>query len=336
MDSVYPDRPTPSGSWFDVIFALIVLIASGFSGYTTYLGFSKDLPEYMSIPLAVIIFLGLLGLNFKIRQARLRDSSLAGPLAVFFIVFVFSFISNTNAIYSHLIAQDIVQETQEEAWAVFDRETSEAQGPIDDDPQYQAELRRVAEVETELTNLKRQITDPRNLGLGDRALRHLDRIEELLETRVTRLECPDRTAPKSEHDACAERYEALIRELIAERTTLGVVGAVAKLHMEITEKRQRHRNRIDAREYRRDYTDEMHRDLKWIQNQVNRILEPKPPIELAEINNQADEIGKFKYTWRNFIGAVSLVAIALAVLLGALLDILAPAMSIALYRPRYD
>lgn len=50
-----------------MVFALIVLLAAGFGTYTTYLGFAKDLPTLMSIPLAAIMGLALLAVTFRIR-----------------------------------------------------------------------------------------------------------------------------------------------------------------------------------------------------------------------------------------------------------------------------
>ena len=255
---------------------------------------------------------------------------------MFVIVFVFSFISNTNAFYSLFIESDIVQETQDEAWRVFDEESTKALKVIDDHPAYQDELRKFAEIENEITKLIKQITDPRNPGLGERAQGHLKRIEGLLETEVTDLVPPSPEAPMREHEQYAAALESHIQELIEERKTRGVVYGYSSLHDEIQVKRNVHLDRVDARDYRRDHTDEMHRDLRWIENQINRRISPNPELDLEEINDDADEIGRFKYTWRNFVETVSPVAIALSVLLGALLDILAPAMSLALHRPQYD
>ena len=334
--TTYPDRDEPRGTYFDVIFALIVVLTSTFSAFTTYLGFSKDLPLYMSIPIAVIVGLGLLGVNFKIRQARRNDDGIVGAFLVFFVVFVFSFISNTNAFYSRLIEGDIVRETQEDAWQVFGQESTKALKLIEEDLQYQAELKRIAEVENEMTKLRDQITDPRNRGLGERAQAHLMRIEELLETETTDLVPPQPEAPMTEHEQYAKDLENHIRELIEERRSRGVVYGYSELHNRIVKMSSVHQERIDDREYKRSFTDEMYRDLKLIENLVNRRLSPNPPLDLDEINDKADEVGKFKYTWRNFVELVSPVAIALSVVLGALLDLLAPTMSLALYRPQYD
>ena len=318
MDPEYIDRDSRRGTYFDVIFALIVILTSGFSAFTTYLGFAKDLPLYMSIPIAVIIGLGLLGVNFKIRSARINDNPLAGPFAVFVMVFVFSFISNTNAFYSRLIERDIVRETQDEAWLVFDEESTKALKVIDDHPTYQDELRRIAEVENEITKLRAQITDRRNPGLGERAQEHLRRIEELLDTDSTDLVPPSSEAPMRDQEHYAAELVGHIRELIEERKTRGVKYGFSTLHEEIQGKRKVHQERVDAKDYRRNHTDEMSRDLNWIENQINWRLSPNPELELEDINDKADEVGKFKYTWRNFVEIVSPVAIVLIRCIGSL------------------
>jgi hypothetical protein len=56
-------------------------------------------------------------------------------------------------------------------------------------------------------------------------------------------------------------------------------------------------------------------------------------LELATINNSADEIGSFQYTWRNFLDWINPTAIVLAVLLSILLDLLVPLVTILVYRP---
>ena len=332
----YPDDPRAKGSYFDVIFAVIVLLTAGFSTVTTYIGFSKDLPEYMAMAIAAIIGFGLLGVNFKLRQGRLNDDPIWGVLVVFMMIVVFSFISNTNAFYSFLIRDDIVRETQQEAWSVFDKESSRALQEIEQRPGYQAELRRIAEIENEITKLRDQITDPRNPGLGERARAHVEKIEELLETRLTERVAPDAERPMQEHEEYARAIEAHIRELIEERRSRGVVDLLQGTHAEIQRLRQRHEQRMATRDYQRKHTDEMYRDLKGIENTINRTLNLTPPLVLKEINDEADEVGKFKYTWRNIIAWINPVAIVLGALLGALLDVLAPTMSFALYRPRHD
>ena len=187
-----------------------------------------------------------------------------------------------------------------------------------------------------MTKLRQQILDPRNPGLGDRAREHLARIQELLDTTPTEFRPPPAEAGIAEHTQFADMLEAHIRELMAEWSNLGIVDGRAGTHAEFHARRAKHKARIVAGDFQRKHTDEMQRDLRWTENEVNRWLQPDPPLVLGNINHDADEVGKFKYTWRNFVERVSPVAIALAVILGALLDIIGPVMALGLYRPQYD
>jgi hypothetical protein len=84
------------------------------------------------------------------------------------------------------------------------------------------------------------------------------------------------------------------------------------------------------KEYDRDTTDLMARDLNSIAFRAGELL--REDLGVGEINNEADEVGSFRYTWRNFVNLISPMAIILSVLLGALLDLLAPLLSVLLYR----
>ena len=336
MNDKYPDQDRPEGSYLDVIFAVIVLLASGFSTYTTYLGFSKDLPLYMAIAIAAIIGFGLVGTNLKIRRCRVKEGGMFGALVVFGMIFVFSFLSNTNAFYSLFIKDDIIRETQEDAWEVYERESTRALKAFDEDPVYQQELERMRNIENLLRNLNAQITDPLNPGMGPRAKVILEDIYDLLEVPSTPLQPPSKDAPMRDQAEYAERLVSHIRSLIDERRKIGVVDGRTNLWNETMKRRGKHLRRIEEHDFNKRHTDEMKRDLKWTEGQVNRWLDPKPPLSLEEINDESDEVGKFKYTWRNFADLISPVAIFLAITLGALLDIIGPAMSFGLYRPQYD
>jgi hypothetical protein len=78
----------------------------------------------------------------------------------------------------------------------------------------------------------------------------------------------------------------------------------------------------------------MSRDLTGYAVKARALL-PGANLELKEINNSADEIGAFQYTWRNFLNRINPVAIVLSVLLSALLDLLVPLLTLLLYRPEW-
>ena len=118
------DERQKQGTLFDVLFSIAVWLTCTFSTWATYIGFSVDFPKPIAAVIALAIGLFLVALNFELRKRRRAAEGLAGPLAMLGVVVVFSFLGNTNAIYSYSIRRDIVGQTQEEAWRVFDSETS--------------------------------------------------------------------------------------------------------------------------------------------------------------------------------------------------------------------
>ena len=118
------DRARP-GTTLDVLFSLAVWLTCIVSLCATYIGFSVDLPKPVALVLAIAVSLFLAGLNFELRKRKRAATGLGGTLAMLCVVVVISFLAcNTNAIYSYQIRRDIVGQTQEEAWRVFDSETS--------------------------------------------------------------------------------------------------------------------------------------------------------------------------------------------------------------------
>ena len=180
----------PEATTFDVIYSVIAVITALFSAYTTFLGFSYDLPYLLSVPIAVIVGLGLLAMNFLIRDARKEGASVLKPLIVLLVIFVFSFISNTNAIYTRFLQDTIVADTQENAWLVFDSETSVLLDAIDRHELSTEAMRLQRDLDIARRNLKEQITDERNPGMGELAQRHLREINLMLGTQLTPLRAP--------------------------------------------------------------------------------------------------------------------------------------------------
>lgn len=318
------------GTSFDVAFGTIVILASGFSAYTTYLGFSYDIPAFLAFALALIIGIGLVSINFKLREARRTATGLGGPLVAFLFVFVFSFISNTNAIYTFFLQGDIIGQTQEEAWRIFDSETTKVLAELDKTPALIDFETRKKDLIIARQNLKKQIVDSNNPGLGSLARSHLNEISEILGVRLTPLRAPDPSAPMSQHHSYADRLDTFIAEQatteFANSEGARVIESVDKIH----QLREFYENKIRSKEYRSDTTDLMKRDLDAITFKARDLLGKNLP--LASINNSADETGSFQYTWTNFANWISPAAIILSVLLGALLDILAPILALLLYR----
>ena len=329
-----PSETRPKqGTYFDVVFTIVVFLTCLFSTWTTYLGFSFDIPKVLAAFLSIVIGLCLVAINFKLREARRKAQGLARPLLALAFVFVFSFISNTNAIYSYFIARDIVGATQEEAWRVFDSETSKILGAIAAAPDVASLEDRQNRLVVARQNLRTQIVDSRNPGFGELAQAHYAEIMQLLGTNLTPLRAPDSTAPMEELAAYAARLDSFIEEQAKTQFGSDAAAPLVDFRSNIMRVRTFYEGKIRAKEYSADTTDLMTRDLDGYAVRARALLPGGDGLELQSINNSADEIGAFQYTWRNFINWINPVAIVLSVLLGALLDLLVPLLTILLYRP---
>lgn len=318
------------GTLFDVVLVVIIFLTAGFSAYTTYVGFSFDMPPILAAFLCIVIGLALLAINLVIRNARRGGLPLRGPLLAFAIVFVFSFISNTNAIYTFFVQRDIVGQTQEAAWKVFDEETNRVLAAIEQIPEVAAFADLQTRLQVARRNLVRQIQDAGNPGFGELARAHFREVQEILGVQITPLRAPDTTAPMPQQEAYAVALDKFIEEQAEIQLGNDPAAPILAFANRINELRSFYEEKMIEKDYDRDTTDLMTRDLNSIAFRAGELL--PEDLALREINNEADEIGSFRYTWRNFVDFISPTAIILSVLLGALLDLLAPLLSVLLYR----
>lgn len=326
----HEDEQPKRGSLFDVVLVVIIVLTATFSAYTTYVGFSFDFPALLAVFLCIVIGLALLAINLVIRNSRRQGLPLAGPLTAFGIVFVFSFISNTNAIYTFFIQRDIVGQTQEAAWQVFDAETNRVLAAIAGIPEVAAFADLQARLQVARQNLSRQIRDARNPGFGELAQRHFREIEQLLGLELTPLRAPPTTASMPQQEAYATELDGFIEEQAQIQFGNNAAAPILAFRERIDELRAFYEGKMINKEYDRDTTDLMARDLNSIAFRAGELL--PEDLGIGAINNEADEVGSFRYTWRNFVNLISPMAIILSVLLGALLDLLAPLLSVLLYR----
>ena len=325
------DERPKQGTLFDVLFSIAVWLTCTFSTWATYIGFSVDFPKPIAAVIALAIGLFLVALNFELRKRRRAAEGLAGPLVMLGVVVVFSFLGNTNAIYSYSIRRDIVGQTQEEAWRVFDSETSKILAAIEDVPAVVALDDRQRRLAVARQNLSTQIVDSRNPGFGELAQEHYAEIMKILDIQLTPLRAPDPTAPVEQLSSYAARLDALIEEQADTQFRGDPAAELVDFQSNIQRVRAFYEGKMREKEYSADTTDLMTRDLDGYAVRARELL--PAPVELRTINNSADEIGSFQYTWRNFIDRINPTAIFLAVLISALLDLLVPLVTILVYRP---
>jgi hypothetical protein len=324
----------PIASAFDIVFTIIAVLASGFSGYTTFLGFSYDLPLIPSLIIAIIIGLGLLIINFKLREYRIEGDSISMPIIAFFVFFIFSFISNTNAIYTYFIQNDIVPDTQINAWRDFDKGTSILLSAIDDNTISLEGSRRKATLDIARQNLKEQITDRANPGLGAKARIHLQEIETILGVSLTRLKPPSGPGPFSRYNDYANRLDELIMAQFDSKYKTTRSRKVSDLRDKIIKLRKLYEDSVNKKQYSPDTTDFMRRDLDSLKIEAQNVINFSDSVPV--INVSADDIGSFQYTWTNFYNKIKLPAIILSILLSIMLDTLTPVLSLLLYKQEVE
>ena len=325
------DRPR-QGTSLDVLFSLAVWLTCIVSGWATYVGFSVDLPKPVALVLAVAISLFLAGLNFELRKRKRAATGLWGTLAMLCVVVVISFLANTNAIYSYQIRRDIVGQTQEEAWRVFDSETSKILRAISEVPAVAAleDRRRQARRRApELEDADRRSAKPRLRRARARALRRRHRRYSASTSR----RCARRTRRRPPRSSLPTPIgwtpSSKSKRKRNSRTIPPRRSSTCETNIEKV--KAFYEGKMREKEYSADTTDLMTRDLDGYAVSARELL--PGALELQTINNSADEIGSIQYTWRNFTNWISPTAIVIAVLVSFILDGVVPLFTLLVVRP---
>ncbi len=332
MNTFPDDSVQKENLGFDIIFTIIVILAASFSAYTTYLGFSYDLPQLASTVIAAIIGLGLFIINMKIKEYRENGQSITRVVLAFLFFLIFSFISNTNAIYTYFLQKDIVANTQIQAEKDFDKGTSIILAAIDNSDITTQAARIKQDLDIAKRNLYNQMVDPANPGLGSKAKEHLSEVETILGVQLTKLKSPDPRASLKQHRKFAEDLIKLIDEQFKTKYIKGKTEDLVAFKNDIQKRRTLYRTSIINKEFNKDITDAMGRDLDSLKIKTEKLIQFNENI--PSINTTADDIGSFNYTWANFVDGINKSAIILSVLLSLMLDTLAPVLAILLYRKK--
>jgi hypothetical protein len=319
---------------FDIIFTIIVILAASFSAFTTYLGFSYDLPKFASGVIATIIGLGLFIINMTIKRYQQEGQNIAKPIMAFLFFLIFSFISNTNAIYTYFLQKDIVQQTQIKAEKNFDKGTSIILAALENDNLSVNVSRIKQELDIAKRNLYNQMVDPANPGLGSKAKEHLSEVETILGVQLTKLKPPSPRASLQKHKNFANHLMKLIDEQFKTKYVSGKAEEIEAFKRDIEHRKVLYRTSIIKKEFNRDITDAMARDLESIKVKAEKLVGFRGDI--PTIDTSADDIGSFNYTWSNFVNGVNKSAIMLSVLLSLMLDTLAPVLAVLLYRKKEE
>ena len=176
------------------------------------------------------------------------------------------------------------------------------------------------------------MVDPANPGLGSKAKEHLAEVETILGVQLTELKSPDPRATLKQHRKFAEELIKLIDEQFTTKYIKGKTENLVEFKNDIQKRRTLYRTSIINKEFNKDITDAMGRDLDSLKIKAEKLIQFNENI--PSINTTADDIGSFNYTWANFVDGINKSAIILSVLLSLMLDTLAPVLAILLYRKK--
>jgi len=302
---------------FEIAYRVVLVVASGFGAYQTFNGFRTDLDFEGAFVFAFLVFFGLILSNWMIKTERLKNASIKFPLILFISFMFISLLANTNSFYSSFLKKDIVGQTQKNAFIEFEKGNEILLQELRKTPYMENYFEKKKRLDTEVQNLKTQITDPNNGGMGEKSLEHLLNIERnILGSSVTRLTAPQKTPDE------LQKYADSMESIIYDQFKNSLSNDIKKIHdlqNKIDESIKTHKTNILEQKWSKQETDAMDYDLKSLEKE-SEILTQKN-IELPSINTSADEIGSITYTVNNFIDGINVSAIFLALFFSIILDI---------------
>ncbi len=183
----------------DVLLSVLALLLVGVSFWQTFLGLDQLFGK-ASLFIALILALLLLYLAYTIRQHKKAGKSVVGLSFTYCFVALFCFAANFNAIYTRFMKKEIYLEEMTRVRDTFPDMVNqvEAQLNYNYDPKVRADIRDLQ------TQLRIQIVDPQNAGIGPEARKLITKIEGKLGKTLTPL------TPKSKD---VEGYKDLARRM---------------------------------------------------------------------------------------------------------------------------
>lgn len=172
-----------------LIYAILVLFCLSMSAYFSYLGLSRAMNKFALLG-AGVITLWLLASDILIRNSRLAGRSMLPPLLMLAVIIPASFVSHFNYLYTNAMHRDVAIKTVATAYETFRANLIQAQTALSETGRIQAIEERRNKLEGELDQLERQITSPMEPGVGDKARRHIERVYQILGSRLTELRQP--------------------------------------------------------------------------------------------------------------------------------------------------
>ena len=316
-------------------FYILTFVFTCASAYMSFQGFLRSFQELAYVAaFGILVF--LIAGNHRIRVAREDGQSPAGGIALLLFAGVFSFSSNFNFVYTNEMQAQVAASTLREANEVFRGNLIRAEHALrNTEAMRRAELLQ-QDFNRELGQLRAQITDRANPGVGPEARQHMEQINKLIGAPVTDLDAPPRGARHNDPRLVQwyESYSAAARIAFeARRRALGT-GPTEDLLGEINAALAEHAA-VPASPSIDDLA--ILRTLAAISAEIEQrarlLLDPDAKLRIAAIDSDAGQLGEIRYSLVNgFVEMPKPAATVYSTVVALLVDILPPVFALLAFR----
>ena len=297
----------------ELFLGVLALLLVGVSFWQTWLGLGQIFGN-ASLPVALVLSLVMLFLIWKISQKKKQGESAGKFLRLYLFFASFCFIANFNAIYTKFQKELIYKDEVKRLNAKFSALQSEIDGLF----VYTIDNNKKQEVLSLVDQLKLQIQDPANKGIGPESRAIISRIENILGKKLTLL-TPETNTEEGYRDL-SERMEKQVYDMISRLTPEQqelkekVGEAVVRWNENTVQLLSSSKNSYNKFAIQ---IDQMVIEYNNLGKEAEQIL-GKNKYKFKEIKSEAQEVGKigyaFKHAFRDNFGIYTIV-----VLLGCIL-----------------
>lgn len=282
----------------ELFLALLAVMLISVSFYQTWLGLDQIFGNAAFI-IALVLSLLLLFLLWLLREAKLKGKPTGSLVGIYIFIASFCFIANFNALYTRFMKTDIYTEelrTIDERFATLETEVeSKLNYTIDDSKKRQ-------EIRSQINQLKIQIQDPKNVGIGTEAKVIIGRIENLLAKKLTPLTPISNNAEG--YEDLANRMEQQIMEIAynlspeEKKLMTNLNAATLKWDKEIKGILQLPKNEIDEKS--QVTIDKALTEYNKLGSTAQSVLGTEK-LKFEPVKTDTQEIGKLGYAFKHAI-----------------------------------
>lgn len=286
----------------DLFLAILAIMLISVSFYQTWLGL-EQIFKGGAIMVSLVLSLLLLFLCWMLRDYKIKGKKTGGLIGIYCFIASFCFVANFNALYTNMMKTDIyVNELKE-----MEENFGHLENDINTNLNYKYPKNITQQIETKKKQLVAQITDPANVGIGDRAKALISELEKLLGQRVDLL-----TVKDNDYEDLALRMSAqidnMVMDLSPEEKKLKeeINIATLKWNKEIQKIINLPKEDIDTNAPA--VVEQALSEYNKIGNQANSVL-GKNKMEFEDKKTEIREVGKMGYAFKHAINNFSIYTI---------------------------